>query len=120
MAFDEKLAERVRKALARRLDVEERRMFGGLAFLVRGHMCCGVEGDRLMVRVGPEAYERCLALPHVREMDFTGRPLRGFVYVDPPGLAPQAKLNSWVARGVAFAASAPAKAAKPFQPSRKK
>lgn len=112
MAFDEKLAERVRKVLARRMDIEERRMFGGLAFLIRGHMCCGVESDQLMVRVGPQEYERCLALPHVREMDFTGRPLRGFVYVEAPGLVPQADLESWVDRGVAFAASVPAKATK--------
>lgn len=109
MAFDEKLAERVRRILAARSDVEERRMFGGLAFLVRGHMAVGVESRRLMVRVGPEAYEAALALRHAREMDFTGRPLKGFVYVDPEGVATARPLAAWVARGVAFAEGQPAK-----------
>ena len=109
MAVDEVLASRVRRILSRRLDVEERRMFGGLAFLVRGHMCCGVVADRLMLRVGPDAYEKVLKMPHVREMDFTGRPMRGMVYVEPPGLSPDAKLREWIGRGVDFVLSLPAK-----------
>ncbi|MEZ5312786.1 MAG: TfoX/Sxy family protein [Thermoanaerobaculia bacterium] len=109
MAVDEVLASRVRRILSRRLDVEERRMFGGLAFLVRGHMCCGVVADRLMLRVGPDAYEKLLKMPHVREMDFTGRPMRGMVYVEPPGLSPDAKLREWIGRGVDFVLSLPAK-----------
>lgn len=84
-------------------------MFGGLAFLVRGHMCCGVVADRLMLRVGPDAYEKVLKMPQVREMDFTGRPMRGMVYVEPPGLSPDAKLREWIGRGVDFVLSLPAK-----------
>ncbi|MGE0640842.1 MAG: TfoX/Sxy family protein [Thermoanaerobaculia bacterium] len=99
----------MRRILSRRLDVEERRMFGGLAFLVRGHMCCGVVADRLMLRVGPDAYEKVLKMPQVREMDFTGRPMRGMVYVEPPGLSPDAKLREWIGRGVDFVLSLPAK-----------
>lgn len=109
MAYDEKLAARVRRLLAKRLDIEERKMFGGLAFLLRGHMCCGVVDDRLMVRVGPDAYDKAVKLPDAREMDFTGRPMRGMVYVDPPGLSPDAKLRQWIARGIDFVLSLPAK-----------
>ncbi|MGE3525178.1 MAG: TfoX/Sxy family protein [Gemmatimonadales bacterium] len=96
MAFNERLAERVRRALATRRDVRERRMFGGLAFMVRGHMCVGITGDDLMVRVGPEGYERALRRRHARPMDFTGKALRGFVYVAPAGTAAAASLRSWL------------------------
>ena len=109
MAYDETLASRIRRVFARRLDVEERRMFGGLAFLLRGHMCCGVVDKRLMLRVGPDAYDKVLKLPHAREMDFTGRPMRGMIYVDPAGLTPDAKLREWIQRGVEFVLSLPAK-----------
>jgi len=80
MAFDERLAQRIRQILKGARGVTEKRMFGGLCFLVRGKMCCGVERDHLVVRVGPEQYERALSKPHARPMDFTGRPLKGFVY----------------------------------------
>ncbi|HSK96785.1 MAG TPA: TfoX/Sxy family protein, partial [Euzebyales bacterium] len=94
MAYDEALAERVRELLAERTDVSERRMFGGLAFMVGGHMACGITGDDLMVRVGRDAYDEALDLPHTREMDFTGRPLTGIVYVDAAGTADDAALRS--------------------------
>jgi TfoX/Sxy family transcriptional regulator of competence genes len=81
MAFDEQLAARVRKLLADRSDVTERRMFGGLTFMVRGHMCCGVQGDELILRLGPDGAGEALASQHARPMDFTGRPLAGFVSV---------------------------------------
>jgi hypothetical protein len=84
-------------------------MFGGLAFLVGGHMCAGVVGDELMVRVGPDAYEPALRRPHARRMDFTGRPMQGFVYVGCPGFEADRDLGDWVTRGVACAASLPAK-----------
>jgi TfoX/Sxy family transcriptional regulator of competence genes len=109
MAYDEDLASRIRRALAGRRGVSEKRMFGGLSFLVRGHMICGVVGQTLMVRVGPGAYERMLARPHVREMDFTGRPLRGMVYVDGAGVRTAKQLATWVERGIAFAGSLPPK-----------
>lgn len=109
MSYDEGLAKRVRVVLERRRGISEKKMFGGLAFLVRGHMLCGVVGADLMVRVGPEAYERALARPHAREMDFTGRPLKGMVYVDASGVRTEKQLKSWVERGVQFARTLPAK-----------
>jgi len=108
MAFDEKLVERVRKELEGRRGVEERKMFGGLTFMVRGNMACGVDKDRLMVRVGPEGMEAALKRPHAKPMDFTGRPMKGFVFVEPAGLKGRA-LASWVQRGVDHAMSLPAK-----------
>ncbi len=109
MAFDEELAQRVRRALDGRVDVEEKRMFGGLAFMVRGHMTCGVVGSTLMVRVDAGDEPRLLAERHVRPMDFTGRPLKGFLYVDPPGTASAPALRKWVGRAVAFTESKPRK-----------
>lgn len=90
-------------------DLSEKKMFGGLCFLVGGNMCCGVVNEESMVRVGPEAYTECLAEPHAREMDFTGKPLQGLIYVAPAGLAADADLNDWVRRGLAFAGSLPPK-----------
>jgi len=84
-------------------------MFGGVAFLVRGNMCCGVVGNDLMVRVGADGYKDALARPHVREMDFTGRPLKGMVYVSAIGVRTAKQLQSWVDRGAQFAKSLPAK-----------
>lgn len=109
MAYDEGLAERVRDELADRPELVERKMFGGLAFMVAGNMCCGVLGDDLIVRVGPDAYESALGEPHAREMDFTGRPMRGMVVVDGSGVADDDALAAWVGRGLAFAGSLPAK-----------
>lgn len=109
MAYDEGLAERVRELLAVRMDVTERAMFGGLAFMVGGHMACGITGDDLMVRVGKEGYNDALAHPHTREMDFTGRPMTGIVYVDPAGTADDDALRNWVERGVAFVTTLPAR-----------
>jgi hypothetical protein len=108
VAYDERLADRLRALLAPH-GVDERRMFGGLAFLLGGNMCCGVVGERLMVRVGPDAHASCLEMPHCRPMDFTGRPSRGMVYVEPAGLADEPALAAWVGRGIAFASSLPAK-----------
>jgi hypothetical protein len=84
-------------------------MFGGLAFMVRGHMAVGIVKSSLMVRTAPDDYETLLAEPHARPMDFTGRPMKGFLYVDPAGVASAPALARWVARGVAFADSKPAK-----------
>ncbi len=103
MAYDEALAERIRGVLAGRDDVEERRMFGGIAFMVGGRMACGVIHDDLLVRVGPEAHDEALAKPHTRVMDFTGRPSRGMIYVSPEGVESDADLARWVRRGVGYA-----------------
>ena len=103
MAYDEGLAQRVREALAARDDLTERKMFGGLCFMLGGNMCAGIVGEELMLRVGPDAYDGVLARPHAREMDFTGRALRGMVYVGTDGLADDAQLTEWLAPAVAFA-----------------
>jgi hypothetical protein len=87
VAFDEGLAERVRAELAEEPTVSERAMFGGLCFMVGGNMCAGILGSDLMVRVGPDAYDRSLGQPHAREMDFTGRTMRGMVFVGSEGTA---------------------------------
>ena len=108
MPYDEKLVERVRGVLAGKA-VEERKMFGGLTFMVQGNMCCGVAGNRLMVRVGPEKYDEALGQKHAQLMDFTGRPMKGFVFVGSEGLASDKDLAAWVQRGVEFALSLPAK-----------
>lgn len=109
MAYDETVAERIRKLLAKQKSLGERKMFGGLAFMVNGHMAVGVNKDNLMVRVGPDAHADALAQPHARPMDFTGRPMKGFVFVDPPGYASDDSLAAWVDRGVSFVASLPPK-----------
>lgn len=112
MAFDEALADRVREALAPRSEVSERRMFGGIAFMIAGNMACGVIGEDLMIRLGAEDAERALAEPHVRPMDFTGKPMKTAIYVDPEGTADDESLASWVEAGADLAASLPPKAKK--------
>lgn len=111
MAYDEAQARRIRQALAGTPGASEKRMFGGICFLLHGNMCCGLVGDTLMVRVGPEAYESSLALPHAREMDFTGKPLRGYVYVAPAGISTPATLKAWLRRATRFVATLPPKSA---------
>ena len=85
MPYDEELAGRVREVLRATEGVSERKMFGGLAFMLNGNMCCGVDQTNLMLRVGPERYDEALAKPHAGLFDFTGRPMRGFVYVSQEG-----------------------------------
>jgi len=97
------LAERVRRLLAPRKDFTEKRMFGGVCFLLAGKMCCGTLRDDLVVRVSPERYQQALGERHARPMDFTGRPIRGFVYVAPAGYRKDEDLAKWVERGVACA-----------------
>ncbi|MFH1872483.1 MAG: TfoX/Sxy family protein [Pseudomonadota bacterium] len=109
MAFDEGLAERIRDVLRPRRDVAERKMFGGLAFMLRGHMAVGILGDTLMARVGPAGYAAALRRPHVRQMDFTGRPMKGYVYVDPPGFESDAGLRDWLGECCRFVDSLPPK-----------
>jgi TfoX/Sxy family transcriptional regulator of competence genes len=106
VAYDEKLAARVRALLGNRTDVTERKMFGGLTFMVAGQMCCGVNADELIVRLDPDREDDALARPHARPMDFTGRPMRGFVTVRPEGLR-GAQLKRWVREAVARAESLP-------------
>ena len=109
MPYDEELAARVRTALAGRDGVTERKMFGGLAFMLGGHMCCGVVKEDLVLRLGPAEAERALEEAHARPMDFTGKPLKGFVYVGPGGLETDGELRGWLERAAGLAASLPPK-----------
>ena len=112
MAYDEKLAQRIRDAFGGRRDVAERKMFGGLTFLCAGRMCCGIVGADLMVRVADEQFDEIVRRRHVRPMDFTGRPMRGFVYVSPPGYRTAASLRAWLSHGERVPSQKAAKPAK--------
>lgn len=112
MAYDEGLAHRLRELTEDDADVGEKKMFGGLCFLVSGHMAFGIVGDELMVRVGPDAWAEALGQPHAREMDFTGRSMKGMIYVGVEGFAEDEALAGWVDRGRRFARSLPPKKAR--------
>jgi len=110
MAYDETLAARVRDILIELGPFEERKMFGGLAFMVSGRMCCGVLAENLIVKLGKTRGAEVLASnPHVRAFDFTGRPMTGIVYVSPAGTADEGVLRNWVTEGADFAAGELAK-----------
>lgn len=109
MAFDAGLAERLRDLLRMRQQVSERKMFGGLAFMVDRHMCVGIIGETLMARVGPLRYAKALRQKPVREMDFTGKLMKGYVYVAPEGIAEDAVLEAWINISAEFVASLPPK-----------
>ena len=112
MAYDEALAERIRKALRNRHGVTERKMFGGIAFMLRGHMFAGILDDTLMARVGPQNYERALSENGVRKMDFTGRPMRGYVFVEAQAVQSDADLKHRLERCAEFVGTLPAKTTK--------
>jgi TfoX/Sxy family transcriptional regulator of competence genes len=109
MAFDEELAGRVREVLAPRPELSERKMFGGIAFMIGGNMAVGVVGEDLMVRLDPADAEQALSEAHTRPMDFTGRPMKGMVFVEPAGTDEDEVFAGWVDAGADFAASLPAK-----------
>ena len=109
MAFDETLADRIRDILASRPELSERKMFGGIAFMLGGHMVVGVIGEDLMVRLDPADAEKALGEPHTRPMDFTGKPAKNMVYVDGEGTASDADLAAWVEAGADYASSLPSK-----------
>ena len=115
MPYDEKLAERVRKALKSQPTVEEKKMMGGLTFMVGGKMCVGVLRDDLMARIDPQEHESALQRKGCREMDFTGRPSRGFVFVGPEGTSTDESLRAWIDLALDFN-----KRAKPAKKKRKK
>lgn len=103
MAYDELLEQRVRLFFdAKRIKHESKRMMGGLCFMVKGKMCVGVEKNRLMARIGPEAYEDALTRKGCRPMDFTGRPMRGFVFVELEGLKSNKDLAFWLELALAY------------------
>lgn len=107
--WDEDLAGRIRHAFGPRTDLVEKKMFGGLAFMVRGHMCVGLTKADMLVRVGPDAWEDALSQPHARPMDFTGKPMRGMVYVGKGATGRRASLSKWIQRGLSFVNTLPAK-----------
>ncbi len=109
MAFDEELAARIRKRLGKRAGLSEKKMFGGLAFLLRGNMCCGVSGQDLIVRLDPAQTQKALAESHTRVFDLTGRTMKGWILVGPKGLATDAALGKWVGIALKYAGSLPAK-----------
>jgi TfoX/Sxy family transcriptional regulator of competence genes len=109
MAYSERLASRIRNILGEDEDVDERRMFGGLAFMVRGHMCYGVIRDDVMLRLGADRAEDELRERHVRPMDFTGRPMKGYVFVSAPGVKTDAKLARWLQLAREFIETLPPK-----------
>ena len=112
MAYDEGLAERIRECFLDRNDVEEKKMFGGLCFMLSNHMCCGIVKDMLMARVGPDNYEHCLEKKYAREMDFTGKAMKGMVYVSADGIESDSDLAEWVKICTGFVQSLPPKKAK--------
>ncbi len=109
MAYDEGVAQRVRETMQEVHDITEKKMFGGLAFMVRGNMCCGIVWSELMLRVGPEQYEEALELPHARKMDFTGKPMKGLIYVAEEGFEDDSDLEMWVNRALQFINTLPSK-----------
>ncbi len=118
MAYNEALAERVWEALGEVEGLTDMKMFGGVAFMLRGNMLGGIVGDDLMVRVGTERYEEALGQPHARPMDFTGRAMKGMVYVGPDGYATGEALQRWIELGLQFALSLPAKTSTKTRPRR--
>jgi len=109
MAFDDKLAERIRKQLGKRRGLTEKKMFGGLAFLLNGNMCCGVHGQEMIVRLDPEQTDQALSQRHTRIFDLSGRPMKGWILVQPEGLTTQAALAKWIQVGLKYSSSLPAK-----------
>ena len=109
MAFSESLAARIRQRLARRKGIEEKKMFGGVGFLLNGNMCVGVWKESLIVRLGPEQGEAALSEPHVKVFDITGRPMKGWILVGPDGLADDGQLNAWIQQAAKFAGALPTK-----------
>lgn len=109
MAYDQQLAERIRQYFSGRNNVIEKNMFGGLAFMLHGHMCVGTTDSRLMARVGPKHYEKALQEMYTTIMDFTGKPLKGFVYVEPEAITTDSALYKWIKHCEKFVGSLPPK-----------
>ncbi len=111
MAYDEGLAQRVRVLLDELESPErvEKKMFGGIAFMLRGNLACGVLKDELIVRVGPAGYKQAIQKPHTKLFDMSGKPMKGWIMVRPGGYASDAALKDWVQQGVTFVLSLPPK-----------
>lgn len=109
MAYDEGVAQRIREVLDDRDDVVEKKMFGGIAFMVRGNMCVGVIGEDVMLRVGKERHAELVEREHIRPMDFTGRPMEGFLYLGPDGYESDETLAAWIDTALEFVLTLQAK-----------
>lgn len=109
MAYDEGLTQRIRELIGSHPAVKEKKMFGGVGFIARGNMACGVTDDDLIVRVGADSYQEALTKPHARPFDMTGRPMSGWIMVGPEGYADNVDLEQWVNQGLNFALTLPAK-----------
>ena len=105
MAYDEKLADRIRKTIGKNKNVTEKKMFGGLSFMLHGKMFCGVLKEDLVLRISHDEYEDALKKPNIRPMDFTGRPMKGFIYVNPNGCKSDKDIKQWVDLSLKFAKS---------------
>ncbi|MBI3463665.1 MAG: TfoX/Sxy family protein [Planctomycetes bacterium] len=109
MPYSESLAERIRRAVAGQHGIEEKKMFGGIGFLLRGNMCVGVWKDSLVARLGPEQASEALRQPFVADFDITGRPMKGWVVVTAEGVDDDEQLKRWIERAASFVATLPAK-----------
>jgi TfoX N-terminal domain len=109
MAFNESLAERIRQGLARRKRIEEKKMFGGIGFLLNGNLLVGVWKDPLCVRLGPDQAEKALLEPHIKKFDITGRAMKGWALIEPKGVEGDDELASWIQWAVKYVESLPAK-----------
>src|SRR6516164_1331259 len=109
MAFDESLAERIRQGLGRKKGITEKKMFGGIGFLLNGNMCVGVWKESLIVRLDPDDYDDALKEPFVKEFDITGRPMKGWVLVGAEGIESDEQLKDWIGLAVKFVGKLPGK-----------
>lgn len=109
MAFDESLADRIRRALARKKNIEEKKMFGGICFLLNGNMLVGVWKNSLIARLGPAQSEEALREPHVNVFDITGKPMKNWILVEPEGVDDDDQLKDWIRRAAKFVGKLPAK-----------
>jgi TfoX/Sxy family transcriptional regulator of competence genes len=109
MTYNQKLAQRIREEIKTLPDLQEKKMFGGVGFLIQGNMACGVHGEDLIVRTGPENYQAALSKPHTKPFNMTGKPMSGWIEVDSKGFEAESDLKDWVQLGVKFAKSLPPK-----------
>lgn len=109
MAYDEQLGDRVRDALNEETPTTERKMFGGLVFMVEGNMCCGISRNNLMLRLGPEGSEAATLQPHVQPMTMRGKTMSGFVFIEPEGFSEDTELHGWIAEALDFVRTLPPK-----------
>ena len=112
MSYDADLYDRISTLLKSAKDVEPKKMFGGICFMHRGNMLCGIDKSRLMVRVGPDQYDAVLKMKHAKVMDITGKPMKGFIFVSEDGYKTDKNLNEWLALGLNFTATLPLKKTK--------